>query len=181
MTNVSGHPGDILVIGVGNDYRCDDAVGLLVARKLRPKVPSSVEVIEMLGDGSALMDAWKGRRAVIIIDAVAADAYPGTIYRFNLPADDLPSALLSSTHAFGVAEAVELAKALEELPPRVVLYGIQGKLFTYGIGLTSEVALAADLVVTRVLESLQHVGTRRPVSAGRPPKPLPTPISRSHP
>jgi hydrogenase maturation protease len=147
---------DVLVIGVGNDYRSDDAVGLIVARALRPLVPAWVEVMETSGDGSILMEAWQKRRAVILIDAVDADANAGMIYRFDLAADEIPPSLLSSTHAFGIAEAVELARSLQELPPRVLVFGIQAKLLAYGIGISAEVALAAGAVVERVQEALRH-------------------------
>jgi len=173
---------DILVIGVGNDYRCDDAVGLVVARALLARVPASVEVIEASGDGSALMEAWRGRRAVILIDAVAADARPGTIYRFDLLADELPPALLSSTHAFGVAEAVELARSLEELPPHLLLCGIQGRVFRDGIGLSREVASALDAASEEVLGALRELSAaaRKRPAGGTKPEILPFSVPRSH-
>ena len=44
-----------------------------------------------------------------------------------------------STHAFSVAEAVELARALNKLPTRLLIYGIEGVDFSAGIGLTEAV------------------------------------------
>jgi hydrogenase maturation protease len=59
-----------------------------------------------------------------------------------------------STHAFSVAEAVELARALGELPPKLVLYGIEGKNFDCGIGLSSEVEKATEEIVRRIEDEL---------------------------
>jgi hydrogenase maturation protease len=58
----------------------------------------------------------------------------------------------SSTHSFGVAEAVELARALGRPPARVVVFGIEGRDFTPGEGLSPDVGAAVDEVVRRVAE-----------------------------
>ncbi|MCP4684238.1 MAG: hydrogenase maturation protease, partial [bacterium] len=64
----------IRVIGVGNEFRGDDAVGLIVASRLREQLPKSIEIIEHTGDGATLMDAWEGADRVYIIDAVKSGA-----------------------------------------------------------------------------------------------------------
>src|SRR5574341_563487 len=110
-----------LVIGVGNDYRGDDGVGRMVARELRQRSPRTIAILETTGEGAALLESWKGADTVILIDAVASGAYPGTIQRLDARAQPLPAGLLhTSTHAFGVAQAIELARALDQLPPRVL-------------------------------------------------------------
>ncbi len=58
----------------------------------------------------------------------------------------------SSTHSFGVAEAVELARALGRLPARIVVFGIEGRDFAQGEGLSPDVDAAVDEVVRRVTE-----------------------------
>ena len=59
----------LLVIGVGNPYRNDDAVGLVVARRIRDLNLQGVTVIEANGEGASLMEAWQGADSVILIDA----------------------------------------------------------------------------------------------------------------
>jgi hydrogenase maturation protease len=125
-----------LIIGIGNEYRGDDAVGLIVVRRLKEHLAGSPTVLEQSGDGAALMEAWQGAEKVIIIDAVMSGAAPGTIHRFDASAQPLPKdAFRCSTHAFGVAEAIELSRALSELPQSLVVYGIEGKNFAAGVGL----------------------------------------------
>ena len=60
----------ILIIGIGNPYRGDDAVGLRIAQDIKKKSPDHVNVIEQSGDGISLMDSWKDANTVILIDAV---------------------------------------------------------------------------------------------------------------
>ena len=68
-------------------------------------------------------------------------------------ADDAPlpaRGMRSSTHAFGVPEAIELARSLGRLPARVTVIAIEGADFSPGDGLSPRVAAA----VTAVAEEL---------------------------
>jgi hydrogenase maturation protease len=150
-----------LVIGVGNTYRGDDAAGLMVARQLKARGNIGLVFCEQTGEGVALMQAWQGMDQVIVIDAVASDAAPGTIYRFEANAQPIPSRFYScSTHAFGVAEAIELARALHELPAHLVAYGIEGENFGAGIGLTGPVLQAVNHVVESILSEVRVYDAR---------------------
>lgn len=144
-----------LVIGVGSAYRGDDAVGLVVAQRLRAEPHDPVSVREMSRDCATLLELWKDAEAVIIIDAVRSGAEPGTVYRFDAGAQPIPVTLFrSSTHAFGVAEAIELARALQQLPSHLVVYGIEGKNFAASVGLSAEVEHAAGEVIRQVRQEM---------------------------
>ena len=148
-------PGRILIIGLGNDYRGDDAVGRAVARRLQAIAGDNVRVLEESGEGVALMEAWKGWDFVILIDAVHSAGAPGTIHRFDAAMQPIPASFFHySTHAFSVAEAVELARALNQLPLRLIVYGIEGKNFDSRVGLSPEVKVAAEEVFRMVKEEL---------------------------
>jgi hydrogenase maturation protease len=77
---------------------------------------------------------------------------PGFVHRVDASRSPLPSVLRSSTstHAVGVAEAIELARTLGRLPGRVIAYGIEGNRFEAGTELSPPVAAAVDLVAARV-------------------------------
>jgi hydrogenase maturation protease len=154
------HP--ILIIGVGNAYRGDDAVGLRIAQDIKKKSPDHVNVIEQSGDGISLMDSWKDSDAVILIDAVHSGAQPGTIHRFDVHTQTIPTKFFHySTHAFGVAEAIELARALKQLPQNLIVYGIEGKCFEAGIGLSLEVEKAVEKVMLRVKQDIHNCSPRK--------------------
>jgi len=147
--------GGSLIIGLGNQYRRDDAVGLTVARRLKEAAPAHVRVLEESGESTALMDSWQGADTVILIDAVHSGAKPGSLHRLDAHRQPIPTRFFHySTHAFGAAEAIELARALGQLPPRLIVYGIEGKTFEAGLGLSPEVEKAAQEVVERVLGDL---------------------------
>ena len=138
---------------MGNPWRRDDAAGLAVARRLRGTLPAGVQVIEREGEPSGLIDAWDGADALWLVDAVSSGAAPGTVRRLDASTEELPAELFrASTHHLGLAEAVELARALGRLPAQVVFYGIEGASFDVGEQLTPEVEAA----VTRVAELLRE-------------------------
>ncbi len=153
VSSMSSQKPRVLVIGVGNDYRHDDAVGLVVARHLREKNLEHITVREMSGEGAALIAAWQGADSVIIIDAVQSGAAPGTIFRIEAHREPIPTNFFHySTHAFGVAEAVETARSLGQLPRNLIIYGIEGRNFSVGEGLSPEVKRAAEEVARLILD-----------------------------
>lgn len=134
----------IHIIGVGNPDRGDDGVGPAVVRQLRAQALTGMRVSELSGEATELLQAWQGADEAIVIDAVAADYPAGTILRFDVSARPIPLPFPSaSTHGLGVAEAIELARALGSLPPQLIIIGIVGQDYTLGAGLSPEVAQAA--------------------------------------
>jgi hydrogenase maturation protease len=145
---VRGHA--VRVIGAGRPDRGDDAAGALAVRALRARLPASVAVVECLGEMYSLIEAWEGAEAVIVIDAVASGAPPGTVYRLDAQRDPLPPDRPTSTHGFGLQAAIELARTLGLLPPRLVVYGIEGEDFGVGHTVSPRVHVAIDWVVALV-------------------------------
>lgn len=143
-----------LIIGIGNRYRNDDGVGLVVARLVGTQVGDDCEIIAQSGEGASLIEAWQGGQRVWLIDAVAGDR-PGQIHRFDAIAQPLPSHFFRySTHAFSVAEAIELARTLNRLPAHLIVYGIEAENFQAGTTLTDTVTESANRVVTLIKAEL---------------------------
>jgi hydrogenase maturation protease len=86
---------------------------------------------------------------------VWSSAPPGTLHRLDASNEQLPGDWFgSSTHHFGVHEAVELARALGQLPERVVLVGIEAANVEPGQQLSPEVEAAVDAAVMLVEEEV---------------------------
>lgn len=146
-------PGEerMVLIGVGNEFRDDDALGICVVRELRRRNPGLSNVREASGEGSALMQAWEGADRVIIVDAVFSGKVPGAIYRLDASLREIPRGLFHySTHAFGVAEAVEVARRLGKLPRHLILFGIEGKAFGTGVGLSDPVVKSIPELIAQI-------------------------------
>jgi hydrogenase maturation protease len=145
-----------IVIGVGNTFGGDDAVGPLVARALRERVTDDVRLLEHEGEPTALLDEWGEASLAVIVDATRGAGEPGTVRRFDASAVPVPSSFAgTTTHAFSLAEAIELGRALGRLPPRLIVIGVEGRGFDAGAELTPEVAAAVGPAGEAVLDELQ--------------------------
>jgi hydrogenase maturation protease len=144
---------DWLIIGVGNRFRRDDGVGLVIAQQLEGSGGNRATVRQQSGEGAALLEAWCGADRVILLDAVSSGAEAGTVMRLDAAAQAIPARFFHcSSHAFGIAEAIALGHVLGRLPPRLVVYGVEGANFEAGVGLSPPVERAVALVVQAVLD-----------------------------
>jgi hydrogenase maturation protease len=150
----------VRVIGIGNPLRSDDAIGLFVARRVRELADPEVEVMELEGEPARLIDAWQGTRLVVVVDAVKSDAPGGAVMRFDATAGPLPPSLsATSTHALGLGDAVEIARALDRLPGRLIVFGVEGTRFQAGSDLSPPVAAAVQAVADAVLRERDRTDT----------------------
>jgi hydrogenase maturation protease len=146
-----------VVIGVGNPLRGDDAAGVAVAERLRERVPPGVAVVACGEEPSRLIEAWEGAGTAVLVDAISSGGRPGTLHRFDAGEEALPArAFRSSTHAVGIAETIELARALGRLPRRVRVYGIEAGGFATGAALTPAVEAAVEALVESILADLEE-------------------------
>jgi hydrogenase maturation protease len=102
-----------------------------------------------------MMDAWRGADFVILIDAV----HSGANLRHDLPhrrARGGNSALFFPLLDARVqrCRSRPLARALGQLPQRLVVFGIEGKNFESGIGLSLEIETAVEEAARRVKAEL---------------------------
>ena len=159
-----------VVLGVGNPDRGDDAVGRVVARLLRSRLRSDIEIAELDGEATAILGALQGSERAWLIDAAQSGARAGTIHRIDccVAGAVIPRSTVSS-HGFGVAEAIALARTLGMLPPRCIVYAIEAAGFIHGAPLSPAVAHAALDVADRILAEL----TPPPPSSRHPRHPAP--------
>ena len=145
----------LTVVCVGNRWRSDDGAGLAVADRLRARLPKGVDLVEREGEPTALIDSWADAEAVWIVDAVAPRGEPGRIHLLDAGPGPLSADLFrTSTHHLSLAEALELARALDRLPARARVVGIEGEVFAVGAELTPAVAAAVDRAAEIVLVEL---------------------------
>lgn len=168
---MSGDGPGCLVIGVGNPDRADDGAGPLVARRLQALGPPRLRVRVREADLLALLDDWADALAVVVVDAAAPLERPGAIHRWTPERGALrPPPRPSSTHGFGVAEALALAEHLGRVPPALVVYAIEGARFGLGETMTPAVR-RASLTLARRLAAGRGVPRAR---ACPPPAPTRT-------
>ncbi|MGA8045154.1 MAG: hydrogenase maturation protease [Dermatophilaceae bacterium] len=159
-----------LVIGLGHPDRGDDAIGPVVTGMLVRQLPPGVEVVEH-EDPMDLVLLWGSHPWAVVVDAVVSGAAPGTVTVAEIAdgaagAPDWSRLALSGTHAFGLAEAVELSRTLGRLPARVTLVGVEAADVAVGTGLSAAVADAVPEAVAHVCRLL----VPEPAGAGDVPR-----------
>ncbi len=163
--SLSGRPSlrRTLVLGLGNALLTDDAVGPLVAARLRELLPqrgfADVEVDEDQRGGLQLMERLVGYDRAIIIDAIrTGDAAPGTILRLKV--NSIPTQHSASAHDANLATALALGRTCgAELPADdgIMIIGVEAAdVFTFSEECTAPVAAALPRVLDEVLDILQR-------------------------
>ncbi|MBC7298009.1 MAG: hydrogenase maturation protease [Demequina sp.] len=152
-----------MVIGLGSPDRGDDAVGTAVAERVREVVGDDVEVLTR-EDPTALVHAWEGCHAVVLVDAMISGVAAGTVTVCragtrdpSLPTHAFAAAGRGGSHAFGVAGAVELSRTLGTLPEHVALVGIEASTLTHG-PMSPQVTASIDDAVAAVCAELATAG-----------------------
>ena len=104
-----------VVVGLGAWARGDDAVGLMVAERLRPTSAAGPRVTVGCPDAMALVAALDGADAAVLVDALEdAGAPPGTIRCLDLAHRPPPLAPgRTSSHGDALGTGWRLARALE--------------------------------------------------------------------
>lgn len=125
--------------------RHDDGVGPRIAEDLAAR---GARTMVHYGDGMALIEPFDTHSDIVVLDATQSGRAAGTITRIDAAKAPVPIEIFRhSTHRIGVGEAVETARALGCLPPRLLIIGIEGQRFDPGEGLSPEVETAARRIV----------------------------------
>lgn len=163
---------DILVAGVGNVLRSDDAFGVEVANRLleRPEIPNVTVVETGIAGIQLVSDLQDGYDAIIVIDTVDRERSPGTVMTIDYDVIDVHELdhnvkydLLADMHLATPERSLMVARALGVLPPIVKMVGVQPvDVDTMAIGMSDIVANAVDVAIEeidRCIDSLQLTGS----------------------
>lgn len=149
----------ILVAGIGNEFRGDDAVGLLVTERIRRLNCAHIETVTLSDHLDSLLDFWPNYELVILVDAICTGAEAGTIYCRDLLRQPLPHTVTTtSTHSLDPLQLVQMARALNRCPRSLYLVGIEGRDFAAGASISHNVHTALPLAVEQILSLFRQVG-----------------------
>ncbi|MCP4231337.1 MAG: hydrogenase maturation protease [bacterium] len=147
------------ILGLGNTYLGDDAVGIHVIRELRPVVePLGIDVVEAELGGFELAEILGDYGRAIIVDAVKFENHPpGTVSRYTIE-DFRYSVHTAHVHGINLPSALEIIESLGmEVPDPIVIIAIEVKeIYTFGAPMTPEVAEAIPKAAELVLKELRE-------------------------
>jgi hydrogenase maturation protease len=99
------------VLCLGNDILADDALGLVIADRLREFALPGIEIVSSVESGFHLLDHLLDIQVLVVVDTVQTGlAPPGTIYQ--LRPDEMHVAAGGSPHYVGLSETLALARRL---------------------------------------------------------------------
>jgi hydrogenase maturation protease len=145
----------VLVMAVGNILRRDDGFADAVLNYLAEQpLLAGVELFDAGTSAIDLMEIFKRREKLIVIDAVRGGQAPGTLYRFS-PAEVEAGALpMNTLHQVGLLETLRLGELVDCQPRESVIIGCQPQETGLGIGLSptvqAQIKRAAELVMKEI-------------------------------
>jgi len=140
----------ILIAGVGNELRQDDAFGVILAQKLQQEAsfPAFVKVMEIGSAGIHLVQQLFDKYDILILlDTVKWGGVAGTIHFKEVEVKDIAqlptdekNEFLADMHYINPLKALMMAKALNVLPKQVLFLGCESEEHEeIGIGLSAAV------------------------------------------
>lgn len=151
----------ILIAGVGNELRQDDAFGVLLAKKIldEAQFPDSVTVMEIGSAGIHLVQQLFDKYDVLILlDVVSWGGEPGTVHFKEIDVKDIrelpaeeKNEFMADMHYINPLKALMLAKALNVYPQTVLFLGCETAAHEeIGIGLSPAVSNAIPEAFTKI-------------------------------
>jgi len=144
-----------LIIGVGNQTRGDDAIGINTIDRLKEKNVPAEMLIKLSGDISRILHYWENRN-VILIDAIYSDQLSlGQVWESN----DINQIFdqkqwTSFQHGLGLNETFGLAIATNKIPSNLHFFGICGKSWKLGTPISEAVVSSSQQVMNTIITNL---------------------------
>ena len=151
---------DVVLIGIGQSLRGDDAAGLHAVRdwsskyaRLNPQI--RIEIAEVPGLG--LLNLMIGYRYALLVDAVMSGKPAGTIHRIQDSKVNAFSAGTQSAHGWGLPETLAMGKSLypTSMPDKTLILGIEIVSPGMGESISPEVARALPELVSVIEAEIQ--------------------------
>ncbi len=154
----------VLVLGLGNDILCDDAIGLRVTREVRRQLrpDEAIDVEETEEMGLCLLDHMSGYGDLVLVDSIQRGTVPvGTVHEIH--ADDLRSLPCTAPHFLGVGETLALGRQLGlPMPDRVRILAIEVEQpYFLSTEMTPPLQRAFPDLVQRVLTTARELVQKR--------------------
>jgi hydrogenase maturation protease len=158
----------VLIACVGNVLRGDDGFGVAVYEQLErgEPLPAGVELIETgIGGLHIVQQLMDGYDALIVVDALARGAAPGTVVVAEprvpdpgtMPIDEWRSQF-SNLHLAEPSRVLLMARAAGVLPPRLILIGCEPQTCEeYSQALSAPVQAAVVAAAAKVRELVAAV------------------------
>jgi len=166
-------PASTLLVGLGNLIFGDEGVGVHAMRRLEADYAfaPALELVDGGTSGLDLLPLLHGRERLLLIDALASDAPPGTIRIIRNRAIRAALTEKVSLHHLGIADLLALAELVGCTPPEIVLIGIVPGRLEMQLGLSDRLRERLPAIIATALAVLGKWGIEsRPAPAQTAPE-----------
>ena len=142
--------GPLAVVGIGSPFRSDDIAGHLVIDLLNEKIGEKVVLKNVLGDPAELINIFSSFNSFYLIDACQnLDSWQ----RIDLSKESIEDeSAKTSTHGFGLSDSINMAKNLNLLPNKLILYALNGYNYEVGDTVSEKTLISVESVVEAILK-----------------------------
>jgi hydrogenase maturation protease len=153
-------PASAMLIGLGNLILGDEGVGVHAMRQLEAgyAFEPAVELVDGGTSGLDLLPLLKDQRRLLLIDALASDAPPGTIRVIRNQEIRMALTEKVSLHHLGIADLLALAELLDYAPPEIALIGIVPECLEMELGLSDRLRARMPAIIETALGVLAGWG-----------------------
>lgn len=146
----------MIIVGIGNPYRGDDGAGWAVIEALE-KTLDQKYLRKSSGDVGELLEIFSSFSSIYLIDACLADASFGAWQRIDALQEIFIKEKATSTHGFSLSQTIHLAKTLQQLPKKLIIYAIAGSKYQMSRGLSSRVQKAILEVAQEIIKEKHEI------------------------
>ncbi len=160
MSDTGINRAPILVLGIGNPLLKDDGIGIELLTRLTEQNRRCCDQVQFVDGGTqgiALLNYVSGRSALILLDAVALGAEPGTLHVMQDEAVLKLGSRSASAHEGNAGELLRTARLLGDLPERLFLIGIEPTTIGTGIELSEQVQAAIPAAIDAANSKIDFV------------------------
>jgi hydrogenase maturation protease len=157
-------PERIVVLGLGNLMRTDDAAGMHALTMLAGdnRLPREIRFVEGGTLGLELLYYVEHASLLLVLDAVDAHESPGTLMLLRGESvETLPCG--RSIHLLGLADLLSALRLTGRSPAEVVLIGIQPESTEWGTQLTHTVSAALPSMIEACIRHIDEFLSRAPM------------------
>ncbi len=151
---------DILIIGMGNVLMQDEGIGVRAAEELecRYQIPSNIEIMDGGTTGTELYEPMRGRKHLIIADAINAASPSGSL--ICLKDGQVPAFFQTkiSNHQLGVSDLLALLQISGDQPDHVTIIGMVPHSLENKLGLSPQAEAGIENMVQMLVDELEGIG-----------------------
>ncbi len=136
----------IAILGIGNDLRTDDGLGLFIVSGLKTKHPDIfIETVGSVPEAFARPLAEFGAERVIMIDAADMKESVG---HMELVTKDRVGGIALSTHSMPLSFLMQYLE--DQTGGRTIILGVQPRSIVFGEGLTPEIEEVSHKLISTI-------------------------------